>query len=70
MKEYTIVINCNLIDTIVEDDAEDGVDVENMIRSDLYKQRTKEWIKVYGNIDDVDITDIKLFVRDLDGDNN
>ena len=70
MKEYTIVINCNLIDTIVEDDVEDGVDVENMIRSDLYKQRTKEWIKVYGNIDDVDITDIKLFVRDLDGDNN
>ena len=51
-------------------DIEDGVDVENMIRSDLYKQRTKEWIKVYGNIDDVDITDIKLFVRDLDDDNN
>ena len=61
MKEYTVVINCNLIDTIVNDD-----DVENIIRSELYKQQMKWLIKDNTKVDDVDITDVKVFVRDLD----
>ena len=61
MKEYTVVVNCKLVDTFVEDD-----DAEAIIRSDLYKQRIKEWIKVDGNVDDVDIVSVKVFVRDLE----
>ena len=62
MKEYTIVINCNLIDTIVEDD-----DVENIIKNELYKQMVKYSLRHHTNVDDVDITDVKVFVRDLEG---
>ena len=70
MKEYTIIANCNLIDTVVEDDAKDGVDVENIIRSDLYKTRIKNIIKEDTNVDDVDIVSVKVFVRDLEGGEN
>ena len=66
MKEYTIIANCNLTNILVEDD----VDVESIVRSDLYKTLIKNIIKANLNADDVDITDVKVFVRDLDGDNN
>ena len=66
MKEYTIIANCNLTEILVEDDIEDGVDVENTIRSDLYKTRIKNIIKADTNVDDVDITGVKVFVRDLE----
>ena len=66
MKEYTIIANCNLTNILVEDD----VDVESMVRSNLYKTLIKNIIKANLNADDVDITDVKVFVRDLDSDNN
>ena len=66
MKEYTIIANCNLTSILVEDDIEDGVDVENIIRSDLYKTCIKNIIKADTNVDDVDITGVKVFVRDLE----
>ena len=66
MKEYTIIANCNLTSILVEDDAKDGVDVENIIRSDLYKTCIKNIIKADTNVDDVDITEVKVFVRDLE----
>ena len=66
MKEYTIIVNCNLTNILVEDD----VDVESMVRSNLYKTLIKNIIKANLNADDVDITDVKVFVRDLDSDNN
>ena len=66
MKEYTIIANCNLTNILVEDD----VDVESIVRSDLYKTLIKNIIKANLNADDVDITEVKVFVRDLDGDNN
>ena len=66
MKEYTIIVNCNLTGILVEDD----VDVENIIRSDLYKTRIKNIVKADTNVDDVDITDVKVFVRDLDDNND
>ena len=66
MKEYTIIANCNLTNILVEDD----VDVESIVRSDLYKTLIKNIIKADTNADDVDITDVKVFARDLDGDNN
>ena len=70
MKEYTIIVNCNLTGILVEDDIEDGVDVEIPIRSDLYKTCIKNIIKANTNVDDVDITEVKVFVRDLDGNND
>ena len=66
MKEYTIIANCNLTNILIEDD----VDVESIVRSDLYKTLIKNIIKANLNADDVDITEVKVFVRDLDGDNN
>ena len=66
MKEYTVVINCNLTNILVEDDIEDGVDVESTVRSDLYKTCIKNIIKAKTNADDADITNIKVFVRDLE----
>ena len=66
MKEYTIIVNCNLTGILVED----SVDVENIIRSDLYKTCIKNIVKADTNVDDVDITDVKVFVRDLDGNND
>lgn len=63
MKEYTIIANCNLTDILVEDD----VDVESIVRSDLYKTCIKNIIKEDTNVDDVDITGVKVFVRDLEG---
>ena len=70
MKEYTIIANCNLTSILVEDDIEDGVDVESIVKSDLYKTCVKNIIKADTNADDVDITEVKVFIRDLDGDNN
>ena len=67
MKEYTIIANCNLTRVLVEDDIEDGVDVENIIGSDLYKTCIKNIIKADTNVDDVDIVSVKVFVRDLEG---
>ena len=64
MKEYTIIANCNLTNILVEDDA----DVESIVKSDLYKTLIKNIIKANLNADDVDITEVKVFVRDLDGD--
>ena len=66
MKEYTIIANCNLTNILVEDD----VDLESIVRSDLYKTLIKNIIKANVNADDVDITEVKVFVRDLDGDHN
>lgn len=66
MKEYTIIANCNLTNILVEDDT----DVESIIKSDIYKILIKNIIKLILNADDVDITEVKVFVRDLDGDNN
>ena len=66
MKEYTIIANCNLTRVLVEDDIEDGVDVENIVRSDLYKTCIKNIIKANLNADDVDIVSVKVFVRDLE----
>ena len=66
MKEYTIVANCNLTNILVEDD----VDVESMVRSNLYKTLIKNIIKANLNADDVDITEVKVFVRDLDSNND
>ena len=66
MKEYTIIVNCNLTGILVED----SVDIENTIRSDLYKTCIKNIVKADTNVDDVDITDVKVFVRDLDGNND
>ena len=66
MKEYTIIANCNLTNILVEDD----VDVESIVKSDLYKILIKNIIKANVNVDDVDITDVKVFVRDLDGNND
>ena len=66
MKEYTIIANCNLTNILVEDD----VDIESIVRSDLYKTLIKNIIKANVNADDVNITEVKVFVRDLDGDNN
>ena len=70
MKEYTVVINCNLTNILVADDIEDGVDVESIVRSDLYKTCIKNIIKADTNVDDVDITGVKVFVRDLEGGEN
>ena len=66
MKEYTIIANCNLTNILVEDD----VDVESMVRSNLYKTLIKNIIKANLNADDVDITEVKVFVRDLDSNND
>lgn len=66
MKEYTIIANCNLTNILAEDDA----DVESIVRSDLYKTLIKNIIKANLNADDVDITEVKVFVRDLDGNND
>lgn len=66
MKEYTIIANCNLTNILVEDD----VDVESIVRSDLYKILIKNIIKANVNADDVDITEVKVFVRDLDDNND
>ena len=70
MKEYTIIVNCNLTNILVTDDVEDGVDVKNIVRSDLYKTCIKNIIKAETNVDDVDITGVKVFVRDLEGGEN
>lgn len=66
MKEYTIIANCNLTNILVEED----VDVESIVRSDLYKIIIKNIIKANTNADDVDITEVKVFVRDLDDNND
>ena len=66
MKEYTIIANCNLISILVKDDVEDGVDVENIVKSDLYKTCIKNIIKADTNVDDVDIVSVKVFVRELE----
>ena len=70
MKEYTIIANCNLTSILVDDDVEDGVDVENIIRSDLYKTCIKNIIKADTDVDDVDIVSTKVFIRDLEGEEN
>ena len=62
MKEYTIIANCNLTNILVEED----VDVESIVRSDLYKTIIKNIIKANTSADDVDVTDVKVFVSDLD----
>ena len=61
MKEYTIVVECSLIDTITRNE-----EVESIIASDIYKNLLKGLLKAKNNIDDVDITNVKVFVRDLD----
>ena len=61
MKEYTIVVECSLIDTITSDK-----EVESIIASDIYKKLLKGLLKAKNNINDVDITNIKVFARDLD----
>ena len=61
MKEYTIVVECSLIDTITRNE-----EVESIIASDIYKNLLKGLLKAKTNIDDVDITNIKVFARDLD----
>lgn len=61
MKEYTIVVECSLIDTITGNE-----EVESIIVSDIYKNLLKGLLKAKNNIDDVDITNIKVFARDLD----
>lgn len=61
MKEYTIVIECSLIDTITSDK-----EVKSIIASDIYKNLLKGLLKAKNNINDVDITNIKVFARDLD----
>lgn len=61
MKEYTIVIECSLIDTITRNE-----EVESIITSDIYKKLLKGLLKAKTNIDDVDITNVKVFARDLD----
>lgn len=61
MKEYTIVVKCILIDTIISDK-----EVKSIIASDIYKNLLKGLLKAKNNIDDVDITNIKVFARDLD----
>lgn len=61
MKEYTIVVECSLIDTITRNE-----EVESIIVSDIYKNLLKGLLKAKNNIDDVDITNIKVFARDLD----
>lgn len=66
MKEYTIITNCNLTNILVEDD----VDVESIVKSDIYKILIKNIIKMILNADDVDITEVKVFARDLDGNND
>ena len=66
MKEYTIIVNCNLTGILVEDD----IDIESIVRSDLYKTCIKNIIKADTNVDDVDIAEVKVFVRDLDDDND
>ena len=67
MKEYTIIANCNLTTILAKDDVEDGVDVESIVKSNLYKTCIKNIIKADTNVDDVDITGVKVFVRDLEG---